>query len=447
MKVSLSEIRDNIPEFEILNFDDLLITGVSYDTRTIEHGDIYFPIKGENFDGHEFISEAFENGAVVSLCDSIHVGEFVDLQKPLIVVDNIEEGLEKIVNVLFSNILAPKIAITGSTGKTTTREMLVKILKDRGSVLSTDSNINTLWGNAKLLSKYTNEEYIVLEMGMDRTGEIGWQCRALEPDLGVILNIGYVHAENVGGIENVFNAKKDLADYLHRSGKPLVLNSDDEWLQKIEKNYTYQLLTYGIESTDFKLVDSQVSIDGTNFIFVYNGIEYNCKIKAYGKGLAYNALAAISISELLGIDVRDSIKSLEDYNGFSGRFEIKNWKEKVKIVNDAYNANPTSMKMSIETFNDIFPEDKYERILFLGDMKELGDVSSEQHSLIGELVNSKGFDKIYYIGDFYNDFGVGERLNNWKDAKIIVDNLNPKTKDISVLLKASHSIGLYNIVQ
>ena len=447
MKVSLSEIRDNIPEFEILNFDDLSITGVSYDTRTIEHGDIYFPIKGENFDGHEFISEAFENGAVASLCDSIHVGEFVDLQKPLIVVDNIEEGLEKIVNVLFSDILAPRIAITGSTGKTTTREMLVKILKDRGSVLSTDSNINTLWGNAKLLSKYTDEEYIVLEMGMDRTGEIGWQCRALEPDLGVILNIGYVHAENVGGIENVFNAKKDLADYLHRSGKPLVLNSDDEWLQKIEKNYTYQLLTYGIESTDFKLVDSQVSIDGTNFIFVYNGIEYNCKIQAYGKGLAYNALAAISISELLGIDVRDSIKSLEDYNGFSGRFEIKNWKENVKIVNDAYNANPTSMKMSIETFNDIFPEDKYERILFLGDMKELGDVSSEQHSLIGELVNSKGFDKIYYIGDFYNDFGVGERLNNWKDAKIIVDNLNPKTKDISVLLKASHSIGLYNIVQ
>ncbi|MDD3474578.1 MAG: UDP-N-acetylmuramoyl-tripeptide--D-alanyl-D-alanine ligase [Candidatus Dojkabacteria bacterium] len=447
MNVPLSEIKENIPEFEILNYEDLSITGVSYDSRTVEPGDIFFPIKGENFDGHDFIPEAFEKGAIISLCDSSHLSNLVDLKKPLIVVDSIEEGLEKVVNILFSKILAPKVAITGSTGKTTTREMLVKILKDKGSVLSTDSNINTLWGNAKLLSKYNNEEYIVLEMGMDRAGEIGWQCRAIEPDLGVILNIGYVHAENVGGIENVFNAKKDLADYLHRSGKPLVLNSDDEWLKKIEKNYTYQLLTYGVEGSDFRLVDSHVSMEGTEFLFVYKGAEYNCKIKAYGKGLAYNALAAISLAELLGIEVIDSIKSLEEYNGFSGRFEIKDFKDGIKIVNDAYNANPTSMKMSIETFNDIFAEDKYERVVILGDMKELGDVSADQHKLLGELVKSKGFDKVYYIGDFYNDFGVGEQLKSWEDAKKIIDDLNVKSKDIAILLKASHSIGLYNIVE
>lgn len=446
MKVSLLEIKDNIAEFEILNYEDLTITGVSYDTRTIEVGDIYFPIKGENFDGHDFIKDAFEKGAVVSLCDSEHIGSLVDLKKPLIVVDSIEEGLEKVVNVLFSSILAPKIAITGSTGKTTTREMLVKILKDKGSVLSTDSNINTLWGNAKLLSKYNNENFIVLEMGMDRVGEIGWQCRALEPDLGVILNIGYVHAGNVGGIENVFKAKKDLADYLHRTGKPLVLNSDDEWLQNIEKDYTYQLLTYGVKGAEFRLVDSHVSIEGTKFIFVYRDNEYTCKIKAYGKGLAYNALAAIALADLLGIEIEDSLKSLEEYNGFTGRFEVKDLKDGIKVVNDAYNANPTSMTMSIETFNDIFDENNYERIVILGDMKELGDVSSEQHKLIGESVKSKGFDHVFYIGDFYSDFGIGERLNNWEEAKNIVDNLKKKEKDIAVLLKASHSIGLYNII-
>jgi len=373
------------------------------------------------------------------------VGDFVDLKKPLIVVDSIDEGLEKVVNVLFTKILAPKIAITGSTGKTTTREMLVKILKDKGTVLSTESNINTLWGNAKLLSKYNNEDYIVLEMGMDRAGEIGLQCRALEPDLGAILNIGYVHAENVGGIENVFKAKKDLADYLHRTGKSLVLNSDDEWLQKIEKGYTYQLLTYGIEGTDFRLVDSHVSMDGTQFVFVYRSNEYTCKIKAYGKGLAYNALAAIALADLLGIEVEDSIKFLEEFNGFTGRFEIKNLKDGIRIVNDAYNANPTSMKMSVETFNDIFVKDEYERIVILGDMKELGDVSNQQHKMLGELVKSKGFDKVYYIGDFYDNFGFGERLGSWEEAKEIIDNIKKENKEVAILLKASHSIGLYNI--
>ena len=105
------------------------------------------------------------------------------------------------------------------------------------------------------------------------------------------------------------------------------------------------------------------------------------------------------------------------------------------------------MKMSIETFNDIFAEDKYERVVILGDMKELGDVSADQHKLLGELVKSKGFDKVYYIGDFYNDFGVGEQLKSWEDAKKIIDDLNVKSKDIAILLKASHSIGLYNIVE
>jgi len=232
MNIKLSVIRDRLPEFEILNFEDVEITGVNYDTRSIEGGEIFFPLKGENFDGHDYITQAFDGGAVVSLCESEHVGSVCDLGKPVIVVDSMQEGLEKVVNTLFSDILAPIVAITGSTGKTTTRDMLVSILKEEGSVLSTDTNLNTLWGNAKVLSEYDGHEYIVLELGMDSLGEIGWACRALEPDLGAILNIGYVHAQNVGGIENVFKVKKDLADYLHRTGRPLVLNSDDKWLQK-----------------------------------------------------------------------------------------------------------------------------------------------------------------------------------------------------------------------
>jgi UDP-N-acetylmuramoyl-tripeptide--D-alanyl-D-alanine ligase len=447
MKVSLKNVTDKLPEFDVLNYENVEITGVSYDSRTTEKGDIFFPLKGDNFNGHDFIPQAFQKGAVATLCDIEHIKQYVNRKEPIIVVNSIEDGLEKIVNVLFSDILAPRIAITGSTGKTTTREMLVKILKANGTVLSSDKNFNTLWGNAKLLSHYNNEDYIVLELAMDRPKEIAWQCRAIEPDLGAILNIGYVHAENVGGIEKVFENKKDLADYLHRTGKPLVLNADDEWLQKIEKNYTYQLLTYGKLGKDFRLLDTNVTRNGTSFTFQHDGTEYTAKINAYGKELAYNALAAIALADLLSVDVEKSIIAIEDYEAFAGRFEIKEINNFLTIVNDAYNANPTSMKMAIETFDEIFNRGEYERVLILGDMKELGEVAGRQHKILGELVESKGFDEVYYIGDFYNDFGVGEKLINWQEAKEVISRKQRKDKDIAILLKASHSIGLYQIVE
>ncbi|MCD4811695.1 UDP-N-acetylmuramoyl-tripeptide--D-alanyl-D-alanine ligase [bacterium] len=447
MNIKLSIIRDRLPEFEIINFEDVEITGVNYDTREIKGGEIFFPLKGENFDGHDYISQAFDGGAVVSLCESEHVGSVCDLGKPIIVVDSIKEGLEKVVNTLFSDIPAPIVAITGSTGKTTTRDMLVSILKGEGSVLSTDTNLNTLWGNAKVLSEYDDHKYIVLELGMDSPGEIGWACRALEPDLGAILNIGYVHAENVGGIENVYKVKKDLADYLHRTGKPLVLNNDDQWLKEIESSYTHQLLTYGYSGQDFRLIDSKVSKEGTTFVFIHKEREYECIVGVYGKEMAYNALAAIALADLLGVSVEKSVLALASYKGFAGRFEIVDFSENVTVVNDAYNANPTSMRMAINTFDEVFDKGEYERVVILGDMKELGEVSSEQHRLIGELVNTKGFDRILYVGDFFTEFGVGERLDNWQEAKKVIEELSGDNEESVVLIKASHGIGLYNIVE
>jgi UDP-N-acetylmuramoyl-tripeptide--D-alanyl-D-alanine ligase len=324
--------------------------------------------------------------------------------------------------------------------------MLVKILESKGKVLNSDRNYNTLWGNAKVLSEYDDHDYIVLEFAMDRKGEIGWQSRAIDPDLGAILNIGFVHAENVGGIRNVYETKKDLADYLHRSGKPLVLNADDNWLKKIEAQYTYQLLTYGYEGKDFRLINSDVSLEGTEFTFAHEGEEFTGFIKAYGKDLAYNSLAAISLADLLGVDVKDSVKALKEYTAFEGRFEIKELNEYVTLVNDAYNANPTSMRMSIETFDDIFDESEYDRVLILGDMKELGKVTQEQHRLLGELVKRKNFTKVYYVGDSYKDFGLGEKLINWYQAEVIVERIKRNVrKKTAILLKASHSVGLYNI--
>jgi UDP-N-acetylmuramoyl-tripeptide--D-alanyl-D-alanine ligase len=194
------------------------------------------------------------------------------------------------------------------------------------------------------------------------------------------------------------------------------------------------------------LIDSSVSRDGTEFTFRHEDQQYTVKIKAYGKELAYNALAAIALADLLSVNIEDSIKAIEDYSGFSGRFEINDMNNGLTIVNDAYNANPTSMKMSIETFSEIFNKDEYRRIVILGDMKELGEVTSQKHKELGELVQKKNFDDVYYIGDYYSDFGIGTKLINWEQAKELIENLEKGDKDLAILLKASHSIGLYNIV-
>jgi UDP-N-acetylmuramoyl-tripeptide--D-alanyl-D-alanine ligase len=263
--------------------------------------------------------------------------------------------------------------------------------------------------------------------------------------LGAILNIGYVHAANVGGIENVYKTKKDLADYLQRSGKPLILNADDEWLQKLIKDFSGELVTYGKAGQDFMLIDSSVSIDGTEFFFRHQGQQYKVRIEAYGKELAYNALCAVALASKLGIEVEESVNAIKNYKSPAQRFEIHNYKKGVTVVNDAYNANPTSMKMAIETFDKIFDRDRYQRIVILGDMKELGEITARKHNELGELVDSKNFDKVYYVGDYYRDFKVGQRLTNWQQAKQFIENLNTEEKEIAVLLKASHSIGLYNI--
>lgn len=338
------------------------------------------------------------------------------------------------------------VAITGSTGKTTTREMLVKILNKDGKVLNTDKNLNTLIGNGEVLSRYKDHKYIVLEFAMDHMKEIAWQCRIIKPDIGAILNVGHVHGENVGGIENVYKAKKELADYINKARKVLVLNVDDNRLEKLSNEIDTELLTFGKNSSDFILKQTEVSRTGTSFIFYYKGREYRCNMNVYGRGLAYNALCSIVIAHKLGVDIDISISALEQYRAFNSRFQIKEIDNAV-IVDDSYNANPTSMKMAIETFNDIFSKEEYKRIAILGDMKELGDVANKKHKELGQLTEKMEFDKVYYIGDYYNDFNKGSRIFNWKEAKEILEEIIHKKERVAVLLKASNSIGLYKILE
>lgn len=450
MKIYLKDIQERFPEFEIRNYDErAYFVGFNHDSRTIKKNEIFVPIKGDTFDGHNFILQALNDGASMSLCESKNSLIVKEAKKPVILVDSIKEGLQKILNYSISDISAPIVAITGSVGKTTTRKMLTMILKGDGKVLATEgNNINTVWGNAVLLSQYTDEKYIVLECGMDHAGEIAWHMNSVDPDLGILLNVGYVHAENLGSIEKVYEEKKNMADYLDKSGKPLILNIDDDRLIRITKIYRSKLITFGRnENAVFQILNSEVDKTGLTFTFRSENKDYKVSINVYGEELAYNAIAAIAAAHELGLSIDECINNLKTFEPEDGRFEIIELENGNIIVNDAYNANPVSMNMSLNTFNKLYPKDNYYRVAVLGDMKELGDVTEQEHQHLGELVAQLGFDKVIYKGDYFKFFNFGESVDSLEGVVASLKEIFEKHDNVAILLKASHSIELQEIVQ
>ncbi len=451
MKVFLKDIVERFPEFDIRNYrEDVFFVGFSHDSRSIKKNEIFVPIVGEKFDGHDYILQAFEGGASVSLCEKGKYDEDdMNINEPIILVDSIEEGLMKILNYAISPITAPVVAITGSTGKTVTKNMLVTILKNHMKVLYGEKS-NTVWGNAVILSQYTDQDAVVLECGMDRKGEIAWHVNSVDPDLGVLLNVGDVHGENVGSIEEIYEEKKDLADYMEKTGKPLVLNIDDEKLSRIKNSYREdaEIITFGKEKrADSQIITPQVDNLGTHFSFKYYDNTMDVHLKVFGEGYAYNAMAAIITANRLGVGIDNCIKGVELFENSDGRFEKLEYKNNITIVNDAYNANPTSMEMSLETFDHLYKAPAYYRIAVLGDMKELGKVSERKHKDLGEKVAKYNFDEVYYVGDMFTLFGLGEQMESADEvaAKLNVRLESLVGRKVVILLKASNSIRLYLI--
>ena len=452
MHVTLKDLAERFPEFRIKNYsDNAFFEGFSHDSRTVNENEIFIPIIGEKFDGHNYIYEAFENGASMAICvEEKYDRDWDGLNMPIIIVKSIEDGLQKILNYAISHITAPVVGITGSTGKTSTKQMLITILRSQMKVLHADKS-NTVWGNAVILSQYDDHDVVVLECAMDRKGEIAWHVNSVDPDLGILLNIGHVHAENVGGgVEDVYREKKDLADYMERTGKPLVLNIDDERLVRIYENYREdsELITFGQRGdADFVISDIKVDKSGTHFKFSYYDNTLTVNLKVFGEGYAYNAMAAIIAGNRLGVSIDNCIKGVELFENNNGRFEKLKFGNRITIINDAYNANPTSMKMALKTFDKVYSTDDYHRIVVLGDMKELGEVSSEQHGLLGKVAKSFSFDELYYVGDMYSDFSTGENLESSDEVAAMLNIRFEEIKDrnIAVLLKSSNSIGLYQV--
>jgi len=438
-------------------FEDFLLKGVSIDSRTIKPQNLFIAIKGEKFDGHDFIKQALDKGAS---CAVISEGRLSDREIPYlsstsgkraVLVKDTRTALQNIARWYRDKFKVRIVAITGTNGKTTTKEMIAEVLSKKYKVLRSEKSFNNQIGVPLTMLKITPEtEVLVLELGMNQPGEIGILTRMVNPDMGLITNIGPAHLEFMGSLEKIAQAKFELLDNMDEKGK-IVLNADDPWLSKKAKTKKRKVFTFGLEQkADFMAKD--ISQNGNGFFsFSVNNLT-PINLKLLGKHNIYNALAAFSVGSILKVENEKMKEALENYTPFQLRMELSEV-DGIRVLNDSYNANPVSMQMALETLEGM--KTSGSKVAVLGDMLELGEKSLEYHKRIGEKVKECQIDYLFTLGELSSGIAQGakdkgfEKKNifSFQDKKSLLENLLEilKPGDV-VLFKGSRKMGLEEIV-
>lgn len=443
--LSLNQIS-KITDAYLSNIDtDLLeqfVKGINTDTRSLIAGELFIALKGDNFDGHNFIEQALRKEAIAIMVDINYNYNIKEKKIPLLKVKNTLEAYQKIANYWRNQLTIPIIAITGSVGKTTTKELISSVLEIQGKVLKTEANFNNEIGVPKtLLQIEKTHQYGVIEMGMRGRGEIALLTEIANPNIGVITNVGTAHIGRLGSREEIALAKCELLEKMDSSGVA-ILNYDCPLLiETASKIWSGKTITYGLTGGDLK-----GEIIANNLIKVNNKI-YPLPLK--GNHHALNFLAALAITKVLNLDLSLLEKPLI-INLPEGRAKLEKLNQNVEILDETYNAGLESMLASLQLLKDIPGQRK---IAVLGAMKELGDYSSTFHYQVGEMVKKLEIDCLFILN---NDSAVEyliqgadsvytETTDNYKD---LVKMLLAQVKNGDRLLfKASHSVGLSQVVK
>jgi UDP-N-acetylmuramoyl-tripeptide--D-alanyl-D-alanine ligase len=367
---------------------------ISIDTRTIRKGDAFLAIKGKTHDGHDFVREAFKKGAIRAVVSRIDKNTSSYAER-LIKVDDTLRTLGDIAAECRLKFKVPVVAVTGSNGKTTTKDIIAHVLSARYTVLKNESSKNNLIGlPLTLLGLSDRHDVAVLEMGMNRLGEIDRLSEIANPHIGVVTNIGPSHLEFLGTLKKVFIAKCELLKRLSREDTA-VLNKDDPYLRRIS-GIRPKKIYFGIE-TKCHFQASDLLFRDKGWLFSV-GEEKNLKLNLLGKHNIYNALAAIAVARLFGIDFPAIKEALASFRNTSKmRLEIKNVRG-MEILDDSYNSNPLSMERAVETLAGYNASGK--RIIVCGDMLELGGKSREMHEAVGRIIAASGADILVTMGKY-----------------------------------------------
>jgi UDP-N-acetylmuramoyl-tripeptide--D-alanyl-D-alanine ligase len=410
---------------------------VSIDTRSIKPNDIFFAIKGPNFDGNNFALQAIKTGASYVISDNPDISKKSD---KIIYVENSIKALQKLANYHRRKLNTKIIAITGSNGKTTSKELILNVLKTKYKTTATKGNLNNHLGvPLSLLEINENTEFGIIEMGANHLNEIAQLCKIAEPSFGYITNFGNAHLEGFGSIEGVIKGKSELYNFLKNNKSLIFYNSENIIQTSLINNYknTY---TFGINSKSKCIINKSKSENTLN-------VSYQNKIiksTIYGDYNFENICIAIAIGEYFEVDFKNIKKGIESYIPKNNRSQIS-LKNNNTIILDAYNANPTSMSLALESFKKTNYKNK---MIILGDMFELGKDSNYYHQEITNSLEKINDSTIYIVGEYFCNTKHSDRIRSFSSSKELINNLSKtNVSNYSILIKGSRGMQLEKIIE
>ncbi len=451
MKYSLAELgQATNAKIEYIDAATECVTGIQTDSRKVKPGDLFVAIKGEKFDGHDFVKEAFENGAVAAMVST-------PIEELSLLVDDTLVGLGKLAKYHRYNLNTKVIAITGSSGKTSTKDLLAATLHQFGQTVSPVGSFNNEIGlpNTILLADESTK-YLVLEMGMRGLGHIDYLCEISAPDVAAVLNVGSAHMELLGNRENIANAKGEIFNRLKATGTAVAF-ADEILVANLGNKTLAKSITFG-QSANADVHISELKLDKDAkpiFDISYGGITKQIVLKTVGEHQAFNAASVVAICLGLGLDfaaVCDAVTNADPVSKW--RMEVTELPNGITLVNDAYNANPESMRAGLKALKAMAGERRTWAVL--GEMRELGADAAEMHDEIGRLCVRLDISRLIAVGKGAKLIQMGASLEgSWDNESAYVETIDDalnilkselKSGDL-VYLKASRAIGLESVAE
>ncbi|MZK48905.1 UDP-N-acetylmuramoyl-tripeptide--D-alanyl-D-alanine ligase [Clostridium beijerinckii] len=448
MDLNLAEIIKAVDGEIIVKNNEGIFNKISTDTRKIQKDNLFIALKGENFNGNDYTIQAIEKGASIIIIDDVKFKvEDLNNRGTIIKVNDTKEALGDLARFYRKKIGVKVVGITGSTGKTSTKDLVAAFLSGKYKVFKTQGNFNNEIGLPLMIFELSKDyDIAVLEMGMSNFGEINKLASIALPDVGAITNIGVAHIEYLKTRENILKEKMSITDFFENKNS-LIVNCENDMLKTIVECDKFNLERVGYDSSynlyakNIKLTSENTSFD----VVTDDNKNYRFTLNMVGEHNVLNALIGIQIARNFGLTFEEMEKGLGNFNATSMRLEVIN-KDKFTIINDSYNANPDSMKAALEVLKNYSGSRK---IAVLGTMGELGDYAEEAHIQVGEFAKDKA-DILLTTGEFkeYYKKGFGERTVVFESKQELMQRLTDMIKvNDTILIKASRSAKFEEITK
>jgi len=410
---------------------------VTTDSRNCPKGSLFFALKGDKFDGNQYAEQVLSIGAEYAIIDNpdYYIGERT------ILVDCVLQTLQQLAHRHRKTLNTPIIGITGTNGKTTTKELIAAVLSTKFNLLYTQGNLNNHIGVPLTLLRLNHEhEMAVIEMGANHPGDIKELANIVQPNYGIITNVGYAHIEGFGSLEGVLNTKGELYEYIRKVKGTIFISKENKLLQSIAEGL--EQVTYGEDETAFA---SGKVVDNAPYLIInwkQQGKIHTTETHLIGSYNLDNILAAVAVGRFFKIPAARINRALEAYTPTNNRSQLTKT-EKNELIIDAYNANPDSMRAALENFSSLKTTSK---AVILGDMFELGETSDQQHAGIVDIINKSNFDKVFLCGEHFSK--AGPAFTTFPTTDALIEHLKSNTiEGYTILIKGSRSMGLEKTIE